>query len=101
MDPQSFSCRNAGPEDFTLEERDVPRPKPGELLVKTLWLSVDPYTRARLSPAKNYAAGLKIGDLMQGGGVGEVIASQSPLFKPGDVIQADDFGWHPGAHHPT
>lgn len=83
------------PEDFTIEERDVPRPQPGELLVKRLWLSVDPYMRARLSPAKNYAARLKIGDLMQGGGVGEVIASQSPLFKPGYVVQADDFGWQP------
>lgn len=82
-------------EDFTLEERNVPSPQADELLVKTRWLSVDPYMRARLSPAKNYAAGLKVGDLMQGGGVGEVIASQSPSFKPGDIIQADDFGWQP------
>lgn len=83
------------PADFRLEERNVPNPRAGELLVRTLWLSVDPYMRARLSPAKNYAAGLKVGDLMQGGGVGEVIASQSQQFKPGDIIQADDFGWQP------
>lgn len=84
-----------GPDDFALEDRAIPAPKPGELLVRTLWLSVDPYMRARLSPAKNYAAGQKIGEMMQGGGVGEVVASESPLFRPGDIIQADDFGWQP------
>jgi hypothetical protein len=65
------------------------------LLVRTLWLSVDPYMRARLSPAKNYAAGQQIGEMMTGGGVGEIIASDSPLFKAGDIVQADDFGWQP------
>ena len=84
-----------GPDDFSLEQRDTPVAKPGELLVRTLWLSVDPYMRARLSPAKNYAAGQRIGEMMRGGGVGEVVASESPLFQPGDIIQADDFGWQP------
>ncbi|MGX5849307.1 NADP-dependent oxidoreductase [Mesorhizobium sp. PL10] len=83
------------PDDFVLVDQPLPVPQPGELLVRTLWLSVDPYMRARLSPAKNYAAGLQIGDRMQGGGVGEIIASESPLFKVGDVIQADDFSWQP------
>ena len=90
-----FPAGMPGPDDFMLEDRPMPFPQPGALLVKTLWLSVDPYMRARLSPAKNYAAGLKIGDMMQGGGVGEVIASELPLFKAGDLIQADDFGWQP------
>ena len=83
------------PDDFSLEHRAPPVAKPGELVVRTLWLSVDPYMRARLSPAKNYAAGQKIGEMMRGGGVGEVVASESPLFQPGDIIQADDFGWQP------
>jgi NADPH-dependent curcumin reductase CurA len=83
------------PDDFSLEQRAAPVAKPGELLVRTHWLSVDPYMRARLSPAKNYAAGQKIGEMMRGGGVGEVIASESPLFHNGDIIQADDFGWQP------
>lgn len=82
-------------EDFELEDRGTRSPRPGELLVKTLWLSVDPYMRARLSPAKNYAAGQKIGDVMQGGGVGEVVTSESPLFKAGDIVLGDDFGWQP------
>lgn len=81
------------PDDFTLEDRSAPVAKPGELLVRTLWLSVDPYMRARLSPTKNYAAGQQIGEMMIGGGVGEVITSDSPQFKPGDIVQADDFGW--------
>lgn len=83
------------PDDFTLEDRPVPVPRSGELLVRTLWLSVDPYMRARLSPAKNYAAGLKIGDLIQGGGVGEIVASEAGDFKAGDIVLADDFGWQP------
>lgn len=83
------------PDDFTLEDLPTPVAKPGELLVRTLWLSVDPYMRARLSPAKNYAAGQQIGEMMMGGGVGEVITSDSPQFKPGDIVQADDFGWQP------
>lgn len=90
-----FPTGMPGPEDFSLEHRAAPVAKPGELLIRTLWLSVDPYMRARLSPAKNYAAGQKIGEMMQGGGVGDVVVSESPLFRPGDIIQADDFGWQP------
>ncbi|WP_112308653.1 NADP-dependent oxidoreductase [Pseudogemmobacter bohemicus] len=84
-----------GPDDFSLEQRAAPTAGPGDLLVRTLWLSVDPYMRARLSPAKNYAASQKTGEMMTGGGVGEVIISESPLFRPGDIVQADDFGWQP------
>jgi NADPH-dependent curcumin reductase CurA len=90
-----FSVGMPAPEDFSLEHRPTPVAQPGELLVRTLWLSVDPYMRARLSPAKNYAAGQQIGEMMRGGGVGEVMTSDSPLFKPGDIVQADDFGWQP------
>ena len=90
-----FPSGMPSPDDFSLEDRAAPVPRQGELLVRTLWLSVDPYMRARLSPARNYAAGQKIGEMMVGGGVGEVVTSDSPLFKPGDIVQADDFGWQP------
>lgn len=83
------------PDDFTLEDRPIPVAAPGQLLVRSLWLSVDPYMRARLSPARNYAVGQQIGEMMRGGGVGEVIASESQDFRPGDIIEADDFGWQP------
>lgn len=82
-------------DDFSMEDHPMPVAQSGQLLVRTLWLSVDPYMRARLSPAKNYAAGQKLGEMMMGGGVGEVIASESPDFSPGDVVLADDFGWQP------
>ncbi|WP_081159770.1 NADP-dependent oxidoreductase [Ensifer aridi] len=82
-------------ENWVLEDRPIPTPAPGELLVKTLWLSVDPYMRGRISPAKNYASGFKLGDLMYGGGVGEVVRSESSDFKPGDVVMSDYFGWQP------
>jgi NADPH-dependent curcumin reductase len=90
-----FPVGMPSPDNFALEDRPMPVARPGELLVRSLWLSVDPYMRGRISPAKNYAAGLKIGDLMRGGGVGEVVVSESPDFKAGDIVQADDFGWQP------
>ncbi|MGK9202822.1 NADP-dependent oxidoreductase [Sinorhizobium meliloti] len=81
--------------NWELEDRAIPEAAGGELLVKTLWLSVDPYMRGRISPAKNYAAGFKLGDLMRGGGIGEVIISESPGFRSGDIVMSDHFGWQP------
>lgn len=88
-----FPAGMPSPDDFALEDRPIPVPRAGELLVRTLWLSVDPYMRGRISPAKNYAAGLKIGDLMLGGGVGEVVQSEDPGFRAGDIVLSDYFGW--------
>ncbi|MFK0278714.1 NADP-dependent oxidoreductase [Ensifer sp. NPDC090286] len=92
---RSYPSAMPSVENWGLEDRPIPEAADGELLVKTLWLSVDPYMRGRISPAKNYAAGFKIGDLMCGGGIGEVIASESPAFKAGDVVMSDHFGWQP------
>ena len=71
-------------DDFELVERAIPVPEPGELLVRTLWLSVDPYMRARLSPAKNYAAGQKIGEMMVVGNMGTPLRVIDPgtTFEP-------------------
>lgn len=90
-----FPSGMPSPDDFVLEDCQLPNPAPGELLVKTLWLSVDPYMRGRISPAKNYATGTKIGDLMRGGGVGEVLRSEDPRFRTGDIVLSDYFGWQP------
>lgn len=81
--------------NWVLEDRPHPQPTNGQLLVKTIWLSVDPYMRGRISPAANYAAGFKPGDLMRGGGIGEVIRSEAAEFKPGDIVMSDYFGWQP------
>lgn len=80
-------------EDWELKESDVPKPRPGEILVETQWLSVDPYMRGRISSAKNYARGITPGDIMVGGGIGKVIESQDPSIKEGDIVSGDTFGW--------
>lgn len=78
---------------WTMAESPVPTAGPGQILVKTQWLSLDPYMRGRISPSTNYVKGVGIGDVMQGGGVGEVIASNHPAWKPGDIAEAMTFGW--------
>jgi NADPH-dependent curcumin reductase CurA len=76
-----------------MDEQRVPDPGPGKILVKAKWLSVDPYMRGRMSPATNYTKGVEIGELMQGGGVGEVVASNHPKWKAGDIAESMSFGW--------
>ena len=81
-------------ETFRLEEDlDVPDLADGKILVAAKYLSVDPYMRGRISPAKNYAPGIEPGELMTGGGVGEVIESRSVNFAAGDMVEAMGFGW--------
>jgi len=74
------------PENFRLVETPVPTPGPGQVLVRHLYLSLDPYMRGRLSDAKSYAAPQEVGAVMQGGAVGVVEASQNPRFKAGDSV---------------
>src|SRR2546421_10928053 len=65
------------PSDFRLEEFPVPQPGPGQLLLRTEWLSLDPYMRGRMSDAPSYAKPVAIGEVMEGGTVGKVVASNS------------------------
>jgi NADPH-dependent curcumin reductase len=81
------------PENWTLDEQPVPDPGPGQILVKAKWLSVDPYMRGRMNPAANYTKGVAIGEVMQGGGVGEVVASNHPGWKVGEIAESMNFGW--------
>ncbi len=78
--------------DFKLVETPVPAPNAGEMIVKSLYISVDPYMRGRMNDAKSYAAPVEIGGVMVGGVVGEVIESNNAKFKPGDIVQSE-FGW--------
>ena len=80
-------------ECWRLVEAAIPEPGPGQILVKLRWLSMDPYMRGRIAPGANYAAGVKPGEVMQGGGVGEVVASNHPAWKPGDLAEAMGMGW--------
>ncbi len=74
-------------------ETPVPEPGPGQILIRTQFLSLDPYMRGRISPAQNYAAGVAPGGVMQGGGVGEVIASNHPGWAVGDLAESMGVGW--------
>ena len=74
------------PDIFAVEEGAIPEPGEGQVLTRTLFLSIDPYMRGRLSDAKSYAAPVPIGGMMEGETVGEVIASRDPGFAPGDVV---------------
>src|ERR1035437_3968435 len=59
---------------------------PGQMLLRTLWLSLDPYMRGRMSDAPSYAKPVGIGDVMEGGTVSEVVASDISRFAKGDVV---------------
>ncbi len=67
-------------DNFRLEELPIPQPGPGQMLLRTLWLSLDPYMRGRMSDAPSYAKPVGIGGVMEGGTVSEVVASNVPRF---------------------
>src|SRR5579864_793712 len=78
--------------DFSLVEAPLPEPGDGQALVKTSYLSVDPYMRGRITGVRTYADPVNIGDVMQGGAVGQVVKSNSPLLAPGDYVLGQ-WGW--------
>ena len=64
------------------------------MLARAIYLDVAPYMRGRISPQKNYAAGVKPGDVMMGGAIAEVVHSNAKPYKPGDIVVTDhNFGW--------
>jgi len=73
-------------DEFGLVEDGVPTPGPGQIVTRTIWLSIDPYMRGRISDAKSYVPPVGIGEVMTGETVGEVIATADPAFKHGDVV---------------
>src|SRR6201997_3570507 len=74
------------PSDFRIEDGAVPAPGEGEVLLRTIWLSLDPYMRGRMSDGPSYAAPVPIGGVMEGGTVSEVVASNNPSFAKGDIV---------------
>jgi NADPH-dependent curcumin reductase CurA len=79
-------------DNFKLVEAPAPQPGEGEVLVRNLWLSLDPYMRGRLSQQKSYVKGVEIGEVMTGETAGEVVASKHPKFRSGDTVTAPS-GW--------
>ncbi len=79
-------------DNFTIAPGPVPSPGDGQVLIRTQYLSLDPYMRGRMSDAPSYAPPVEVGGLMVGGTVGEVVESNDPGLKPGDVVLAYT-GW--------
>src|SRR5918999_4779115 len=79
-------------ENFRLEKAAMPTPQDGEVLVRNVWLSLDPYMRGRMSDAKSYVKGVDIGEVMVGQTVGEVLESKHPGLKKGDHVLTQ-LGW--------
>ncbi|HEU5194882.1 MAG TPA: NADP-dependent oxidoreductase [Methylomirabilota bacterium] len=84
------------PDNFEISEAPMPRPEDGEILCRTIWLSLDPYMRGRMRDARSYAQPVEIGGVMVGGTVSEVVESRHPDFKAGDFVLGYG-GWQ--THH--
>ncbi len=78
--------------DFKIVETDLPQLKDGEVLVKNLYLSLDPYMRGRMNDSKSYAAKTELGAVMVGATVGVVTQSHNPKFQVGNTVLGY-FGW--------
>src|SRR2546422_10499918 len=82
----------ASEDNFRIESAPLPSCGDGEVLVRNLWLSLDPYMRGRMSDAKSYVKGVDIGEVMVGQTVGEVIDSKNEKLKKGDKVLTQ-LGW--------
>jgi NADPH-dependent curcumin reductase len=80
------------PANFAMVDGPIPEPADGDVLTRTLWLSLDPYMRGRMSDRKSYAAPVPVGGVMVGRTVGRVMVSRHPGFAPGDLVLAYG-GW--------
>ncbi len=90
-----LAARPAGapkPSDFRLVEADVPEPGPGEILVRNIYMSVDPYMRGRMNERQTYAQAWQVGQPADGRAVGEVMKSHNPSFPAGALV-VSNLGW--------
>ncbi|WP_414585591.1 NADP-dependent oxidoreductase [Scytonema sp. PCC 10023] len=78
--------------DFALIETPIPEPGEGEVLNRTIYLSLDPYMRGRMSDRESYATPVELGSVMVGGTVSQVVKSNHPQFSAGDFVLSYD-GW--------
>jgi NADPH-dependent curcumin reductase CurA len=78
--------------DFELAETPVPSPADGQVLVRNVYMSVDPYMRGRMNDMKSYVPSFQIGQAMQGGAVGQVVESKSDVLGVGDWVNSMH-GW--------
>jgi hypothetical protein len=78
--------------NFKIVDADVPPLNDGEVLVRTLYISVDPYLRGRMREGRSYVPPFEVGQVIQSGVVGEVVESRAPEFQPGDIVTGM-LGW--------
>ena len=78
--------------NFRTVREDIVSPKEGEVLLKTIYMSLDPYMRGRMNDAKSYAKPVGIGEVMEAGALSQVVESKSELFKAGDFVEGRT-GW--------
>ena len=80
------------PSDFRIEDYAPPSPGDGQVLLRTIWLSLDPYMRGRMSDGPSYSAPVPIDGVMEGGAVCEVMESKFPNLAKGDIVLSHT-GW--------
>ena len=74
------------PDDFATVDDAVPAPGDGEMLLRTVYLSLDPYMRGRMNDARSYVPPVRLGGTMEGGAVSVVEESRHPKFSAGDIV---------------
>jgi NADPH-dependent curcumin reductase CurA len=87
-------------ENFELKEVELPPLAEGQVRVRNLWLSVDPYMRGRMNDVKSYVPPFQVGEPLEGGAIGEVIESKAEGLSPGDLVQHMN-GWRDEAVVPA
>ena len=90
-----FSSRPTGlptPQNFQIVDSEVPQPNDGEVLVRTVYISVDPDLRGRMREGRSYVPPFEIGEVIRSGLVCEVVESREPGFAAGDIVTGM-LGW--------
>ena len=80
------------PSDFELIEESIPQPCEGEVLVESIWLSLDPYMRGRMREGGTFAASVGLGDVMVGSAVCRIVESRTPAYEVGEIVDVE-LGW--------
>jgi NADPH-dependent curcumin reductase CurA len=87
-------------DNFELASVELPDPGSGQVQVRNTWMTVDPYMRGRMNDVQSYTPPFQLGQALQGGAVGEVVASADPSLKAGDLVQSF-FGWREAFNAPA
>src|SRR4051794_11481775 len=88
----SRPTREPALENFRMVESEVSEPGSGQMLLRTIYLSLDPYMRGRMNAGKSYARPVEINEVMEGRTVSQVVTSNLPAYQPGDFVFAPS-GW--------